>query len=107
VTVYVDDMRRPATVGRVRGRWSHLFADSPDELRTFARQIGLRQTWIQHAGTHREHYDVTDVKRLEALRRGARPLVYPAETGRYVNAKRLKDKLDGAVYTYEEGAGHG
>lgn len=32
MTVYVDDMRRPATVGRISARWSHLTADTREEL---------------------------------------------------------------------------
>lgn len=43
MSVYVDDMRRPARVGRISGRWSHLMADSHDELEAFARRLDLRR----------------------------------------------------------------
>lgn len=92
MAVYVDDMRRHATVGRIRSRWSHLFADTTEELQAFASQLGLQRSWLQHPGTHREHYDVTDQKRAQALRLGAVPLVYPHGTGRYINARKETDQ---------------
>ena len=42
MTVYVDNYRRPTTIGRLNGRWSHLTADTPTELHTFAGRLGLR-----------------------------------------------------------------
>jgi hypothetical protein len=71
VTVYVDDYRVPAQVSRVRGRWSHLTADTPDELHAFAARLGLRRAWFQARcrvpGCPRTgrvcvhfHYDVVD-----------------------------------------------
>lgn len=79
VTVYVDDMRRPAQVGRISSRWSHLLADSTAELNDFAARLGLRSAWIQHAGRRTEHYDLTDDKRDEALQLGAVPITYPGD----------------------------
>lgn len=83
MTVYVDDMRRPATVGRLRGRWSHLTADTPEELHDFAAQLGLRRDWFQGVckfgscprrdGVCRHfHYDVVDGKRSAAIVAGAK-----------------------------------
>ncbi|WP_375539284.1 DUF4031 domain-containing protein [Mycolicibacterium sp. CBMA 335] len=40
MTVYVDDMRMPARVGRIEARWSHLIADTDVELHAFAASIG-------------------------------------------------------------------
>jgi len=88
VTVYVDNMRRHATVGRITANWSHLMADTSQELRDFAAQLGLKPEWIQHPGTHREHFDVTDTLRTKALASGARALTYPRGTGDYLNQKR-------------------
>lgn len=61
MTVYVDDMRLLARVGRYRARWSHLFTDQPDltELHALAARIGLRRAWFQDHPRH-PHYDVTD-----------------------------------------------
>lgn len=72
MAVYVDDMRMPARVGRVSARWSHLTADTDEELHAFARRLGLKRTWFQdHAIPRFRHYDVTDTKRREAIRLGA------------------------------------
>ncbi|MCC9184827.1 DUF4031 domain-containing protein [Mycolicibacterium mageritense] len=76
MTVYVDDMRLPARVGRLNARWSHLMADTDTELHAFATRLGLRRAWAQYPGTSRSHYDVTDSKRREAIRLGAQPIAY-------------------------------
>jgi len=74
VTVYVDDMRLPARVGQLRARWSHLTADTKDELHAFAAAIGLRRSWFQDKPRGLWHYDVTDSKRRAALAAGAVPI---------------------------------
>lgn len=78
MTVYVDDSRIAATVGRIRGRWSHLFADTESELHEFAAAIGLRRSWFQGAPEHGRlwHYDVTDSLRQKAIRAGARSVTW-------------------------------
>lgn len=70
MTVYVDDMRVSATVGRITSRWSHLFSDtSIEELEEFASKLGLNPSWIQRGEF--VHYDLTDNMRARALRLGA------------------------------------
>jgi len=73
VTVYVDDWRQPATVGPVTARWSHLTADSTEELHAFALSLGMRRAWFQGHPRDplRDHYDVTDRLRDEAIAAGA------------------------------------
>lgn len=88
MTVYVDDMLRPARVGRLASRWSHLMADTHQELLDMVDELGLRPEWIQHAGTHREHFDLTEGKRLQAIGFGALPIKYPSGTGRVLAAKK-------------------
>ncbi|GAT07591.1 DUF4031 domain-containing protein [Mycolicibacterium novocastrense] len=75
MTVYVDDMRLPARVGRIEARWSHLFSDNPDptELHRLAAKIGLRRAWFQDKPSG-AHYDVTDTKRRAAIAAGAVPI---------------------------------
>lgn len=91
MTVYVDDMRRRARVANSRpANWSHLFADSPDELLCFARRLGLDASWVQHAGTHREHFDVTDTVRRAALQLGAQHITYPRGTADLLARKRAE-----------------
>ena len=79
MTVYVDDMRMPARVGRISARWSHLLADTDAELNEFASRIGLRRSWAQFPGTWKSHYDVTDTKREQAIHAGAVPIGYRTE----------------------------
>ena len=90
--IWVDDMRRSARPANYRGhgipRWSHLFAETPAELAAFARQLGLSPAWLQYAGTHREHYDVTDTVRRRAVQAGAVPLRYPAGVADLLEARR-------------------
>ena len=80
MAVYVDDARIPARVGRIRARWSHLFADSQDELHAFAECIGLRRSWFQPGKpvggkpSRLWHYDVTDAMRARAIATGAQPV---------------------------------
>jgi hypothetical protein len=76
MSVYVDRIR---THGGVKGRaarlgkqWSHLFADTPEELDAFAARIGMRYEWGQHRGVPgRFHYDVTPFRRQLAIEAGA------------------------------------
>lgn len=74
MVVYVDDFRMQSTVGRINSRWSHLSADTKEELHDFARQLGLKESWFQDKGDHRWHYDVTDGKRTHAIKLGAIPI---------------------------------
>lgn len=66
MAVYVDRMKAP--LGRML--MSHLVADTPGELRQMAAQLGLER-YIQYPGTPKEHLDVSQSKRAEALRLGA------------------------------------
>jgi hypothetical protein len=88
MTVYVDNMRRSAKVGRLTARWSHLFADTTEELAEVAAWLDLRPEWLQHAGTHREHYDLVEGKRLLAIEFGAIEISYPHGTGALIARKR-------------------
>ena len=84
MTVYVDDSAIPATVSnggaRHTSQWSHLFADSQDELHAFAARLGLRRSYFQPGRplggkpSPFWHYDVTAGKRMQAIRLGAQPV---------------------------------
>jgi hypothetical protein len=67
-------MRAPASIGGTRGAWSHLIADTSDELVSFAAALKLRESWIQFPGTFREHFDVTENVRNRAISMGAIPI---------------------------------
>lgn len=94
MTVYVDDMCRPVRVGRIPGRWSHLFADERDELHEFAVRLGLKRSWFQDHPT-RWHYDVTDAVRAHALKLGAQPMSYPREVGMFFAARLVPPHREG------------
>ncbi len=103
MTVYVDDFRVTARVGRVSARWSHLFV-APDgdlgELHALASQIGLRRSWFQDKPWPRAHYDVTDAKRAAAISAGAVP-VSAMEAGRWrataIDARKAAETPDPAA----------
>ena len=94
MTVYVDDALIAATVGPITSRWSHLMSDlagepGTAELVDFAALLDMRHTWIQCAGTAREHFDLTEEKREWALRLGAVPLRYGRECVALIRTRRL------------------
>lgn len=76
--VYVDDIqilisRKPtaALVGKRCGhQWSHLWADSIEELISFALSIGLKESWI-HRSKVCVHFDIVPSMRKKAIEKGA------------------------------------
>ena len=50
----------------------HLFADTKDELITFAMSIGLKEQWIQTSKNGWIHFDLTENKRKIAIKTGAK-----------------------------------
>lgn len=63
--VYIDDARI-----RARGReWSHLVANTAEELHRAAEQLGLRREWA-HSRGRTLHYDLPEEYRLVAIERG-------------------------------------
>lgn len=98
MTVYVDDMRMPAKVGRIEARWSHLMADTDEELHAFAARIGLQRRWAQYPGTWKSHYDVTDSKRTLAIATGAVEIGYAsAESIALMRRKREQQPQPGQL----------
>jgi len=70
MAVYVDDAFIPAKVGRLNSRWCHMMADTKEELLAMAKKIGLKPEWIQYPDTWKEHFDLTENKRKQAVRAG-------------------------------------
>lgn len=76
MAVYVDPIREyPIQMLSIQARrfsrqWSHLTADTQEELHDFARRVGLRPEWYQDHPT-RWHYDVAPLLRREAVKLGA------------------------------------
>lgn len=89
MTVYVDKVEIPATVGRHTSVWCHLTADTSAELEAFARRLRLQPSWIQHKGTWSEHYDLTAGKRAQAVAYGAVELSI-VEAGERLRARQAE-----------------
>jgi hypothetical protein len=71
MAVYVDDMYLYPH-GQYRGmKMSHMIADTTAELFAMADAIGIERRWLQKAGTHQEHFDISLGKRAIAVRNGA------------------------------------
>lgn len=104
MAVYVDDMLLFADVPNgsrvISGNWSHLMADTDEELHTFALRLGLRREWAQYEGTWKSHYDVTESIRRKALRMGAILISWLTDGARLTECKR-----QGVPFVLERDAG--
>jgi hypothetical protein len=86
MAVYLDD-------SRIRGRgreWSHLIADTTEELHAFAARLGFERVRFHGNPTRpwKDHYDVPEAERQRALQLGARP-ISRREAVAMMRAKRL------------------
>ena len=105
MTVYVDNAFIPALIRGYRAKWSHLTADTVEELDAFIETLGLRRSWFQakckaatrsvcptRDGVCRHfHYDVVETRRDAAIRLGARAIDI-REMGNLIRAR--KDHFD-------------
>jgi hypothetical protein len=66
--VYVDSMA--AKFGNMV--MCHMVADTTQELLEMADKIGVKRKWIQHPGTHLEHFDICLTKNKRAIELGAK-----------------------------------
>jgi hypothetical protein len=92
MAVYVDDNRM-----RWRGRdWSHLTADTAEELHAFAARLGLDRARFQETPGRpwKDHYDVPEPKRREAIGLGAKPITR-RQAAAMLRAKRRAARLAG------------
>ncbi len=89
MTVYLDDWRQPARLGPVDDRWSHLVADTDEELHAFASRLGMKREWFQHKASrpHQAHYDLPERSRQRALDLGAVAVTW-RQVGRMMRARR-------------------
>ena len=99
MTVYLDDWRQPARLGPVDDRWSHLVADTDEELHAFAARLGMRRAWFQDkpGRPHHAHYDLPERARAEAVANGAVEVTW-RELGRMLRDRRaapVHDRPDG------------
>lgn len=71
MALYVDSARTRANINGTPGRWSHLIADTTEELIQAAGTLGLDAQEIKDRGLPGEHLLVNDRTRSIALRNGA------------------------------------
>lgn len=91
MSVYVDDMRLPLRLGSPHvGHWSHMWADTKEELEEMAEKIGLNPKWIQVSNSGIIHYDVVEWRRRRAIEAGAIPLDHRAAA---LNRRALREKM--------------
>lgn len=86
MAVYIDDWRVPW-----RGdEWSHLIADTTEELHAFAARLSLDRRRFHHKPTRpwKDHYDVPEAMRRQAIGLGAKPIP-SEEAARMLRARRL------------------
>ena len=70
--IYVDDMFDGQKGGRLSGMWCHMWSDDTDEeLITFGKRIGLKESWLQDQNPRFHHFDLRENKRRQALEAGA------------------------------------
>lgn len=88
MAVYVDQLR-PYKQWRFTNykNGCHLFADTPDELHTFAENFGLVRAWFQD-GKY-PYYDLTAGKRGKAVYNGA----IEVTTRKHLGMKRNKEEM--------------
>ena len=110
MTVYVDDIRIPARVGGLYSRWSHLIADTPEELHEFAERLGARAEWHQEPvaepGTRQAedwHYVLPDRVRIKAVKLGAVPVSLEDLVGIIEARWKLKKDAHAAYWAHREG----
>lgn len=87
MAVYVDN----AQIRFGRMHMSHMMADTSGELLAMANRLGLQLRWLQHASTHKEHFDISKGKRTLALEYGA-VAVTSRELGLLIRRRRLETK---------------
>lgn len=63
--IYIDSLR---IANWKYKRACHLTADSDDELLTFAKKLGLKETWLHISRAGIKHFDLTEGMRDKALK---------------------------------------
>lgn len=69
MAIYVDSARRRGVINGESSRWSHLLADTTEELLAAAESLGIPAD-ISAPGTAAEHIPVNEATRSAALKAG-------------------------------------
>jgi hypothetical protein len=73
MTVFVDDMKARVVMGKRIFCFSHMVADTLDELHDMADKIGVQRRWFQRNASH-PHYDIVQSKKALAVSFGAKEI---------------------------------
>lgn len=84
-----------ARVFRAGRLFSHLTADTEEELVAYAKKIGMRESWIQDKGTYRVHFDVTGLRMHRVLQDPEVRVLTMREFGELLKTK--KDNYDRTI----------
>jgi len=107
MAIYVDPMM---PTKRTR-QWPfsascHLYADTLDELDSFAAQLGLKRAWFQkEEDTGLDHYDLTANKRRLAVKLGAMPQTIREAATLFMARSRERRQRHGTDELHHKGAG--
>jgi hypothetical protein len=95
MSVYLDDWRQRATIREHTSRWSHLTADTQDELHAFAERLGIpRRAFQTKPGKPSfDHYDIPEEMRGRAIELGAVSMTW-REAARHRRKLRPPTKKD-------------
>lgn len=76
MSVYIDSIKnyppeafKDKRVRNISTQWCHMIADTKIELIEMARQIGMKEKWVQD--TDPNHFDLTPTRRESAIKNGA------------------------------------
>lgn len=86
MAVYVDSAKNKTPM-YPHMVFSHMIADTHDELLAMVDAIGVQRKWIQKAGQYDEHFDIVQSKRALAIANGAKE-VSPKELVAVLEGKR-------------------
>lgn len=94
--VYVDT----ATNRFRRMKMSHMIADTPEELASMARRLGLRLSHFQRSASA-PHFDICQSKKKEARALGAIELKRDAFVGKLQQIKKTWPRADDGAWRLE------
>lgn len=81
-----------ARVFRPGRLFTHLMADTEQELIDYAESLGMRPEWLQYSGTYRAHFDVMGTKLKAVMKDPTVKILTRREFGQFLIARRASWK---------------
>lgn len=100
--IFVDNIKTYPNTKLRQKQWCHCVSDldgaeGTEELLDFARSLGLKDIWLQHAGKHTEHFDLTPAKRALAIKLGATE-ISSRDLVRNITLKKMRKNDSVVIY---------